>query len=95
MFAGLRVAYCNFRHGDESLRTINTFLWASLLYFSFRFIFIYGALSSDMLMLASTIGFSIALNGGVCRPAPRPVQAQQPMVHPARLLPRARPAFRR
>jgi hypothetical protein len=44
---------------------------------------------------ASTIGFSIALNGGVCRPAPQPVQAQEPMVHPAKILPRARPAFQR
>ena len=95
MLAGLRVVYCNFRYGDESLRTINIYLLASLLYYSFRFIFLYGALSSDMLFFASTIGLSIALNGGVCRPAPQPVQARQPMVHPAKILPRTRPAFQR
>jgi O-Antigen ligase len=68
MLAGLWVVYRNFRHGDESLRTINTYLWVSLLYASFKFIFLYGALNSDMLAFVGTIGFSIALNGGVCRP---------------------------
>ena len=24
--------YCNFRYGDESLRTINTYLWATYIY---------------------------------------------------------------
>jgi hypothetical protein len=95
MLASLRVMYCNFRYGDGSLRTINTYLWASYLFLLFRFIFIYGGLSGDMLLFASTIGFSIALNGGVCRPAPQPVQARQPRVHLAKILPRARPAFQR
>ena len=95
MLAGLRVVYCNYRYGDGSLRIVNTYLWASLLCLSFRFLFIVGALNSDMLMFASTIGFSVALNGGVCRPVPQPVQARQPMVHPAKILPRARPAFQR
>jgi hypothetical protein len=95
ILSGSRVVYCNFRHGDESLRTINTYLWAAYLYVLFRFIFLYGALNSDMLTIVSTIGFSVALNGGVCRPARQPVQARQPMVHPAKILPRARPAFQR
>lgn len=95
IFAGLRVMYDNFRYGDESLRKINTYLWAYYLYFSFAFLFIYGALNSGMLVFVSTIGFSIALNGGVCRPAPQPVKERQPMVHPAKILPRARPAFQR
>ena len=95
MFAGLRVVYCNFRYGDESLRTINTYLWAYYLYRSFEFLFLYGALSSNMGSFCSTIGFSIALNGGVCRPAPQPVQPRQPMVHLAKILPRAHPAFQR
>jgi hypothetical protein len=95
MLAGLRVMYCNFRYGDESLRTINTYLWVYYLYRSFEFLFLYGALSSGMVSFCSTIGFSIALNGGVCRPAPQPVQARQPMVHLAKILPRAHPAFQR
>jgi len=94
MLAGLRVMYCNFRHGDESLRTVNAYLWAYYLYSSFRFLFIYGGLSGDMLVFASTIGFSIALNGGVCRPAPQPVREIGPS-GPAKFPPRPRPAFQR
>jgi len=95
LFAGLRVMHCIYRYGDESLRTVNTFLWAYYLLTAIRFLFIVGGLNSEMITFASTIGFSIALNGGVCRPAPQVIQARQPMVHPARLLPRARPAFQR
>ena len=95
MFAGSRVMYDNFRHGDESLRTINTYLWAYYLFSTLRFMFVFGGLNNDIFVFASTIGFSIALNGGVCRPAPQLVQARQPMVHPAKSLPRARPAFQR
>ena len=95
LFAGLRVMHCNYRYGDESLRTVNTFLWAYYLLTAIRFLFIVGGLNSEMITFASTIGFSIALNGGVCLPAPQVIQARQPMVHPARLLPRARPAFQR
>jgi hypothetical protein len=94
-FAGMRVMYCNYRYGDGSLRTINTFFWATYLYVFFRFLFVYGTMTGDVMSLASIIGFSIALNGGVCRPAPKTVPAQQPMVHPAKILPRARPAFQR
>ena len=93
--AGMRVMYCNFRYGDESLRTVNTFFWANYLYGFLRFLFVYGSMTGDVMFYASTIGFSIALNGGVCRTAPQPVQAQEPMVHPAKILPRARPAFQR
>jgi len=95
IFAGLRVVHCNYRYGDESLRTINTFLWAYYLSLLCRFTFIFGALNSDMIGFAAIIGFSVALNGGVCRPAAQPVQARQPMVHPAKILPRPRPAFQR
>jgi hypothetical protein len=95
MIACSRAMYCNFRYGDESLRTINTYLWASFLFLSFRFLFLYGTMTGDGRVFAMTAGFSIALNGGVCRPVPQPVQARQSMVHPAKILPRARPAFQR
>ncbi len=93
MFAGLRVMYCNYRHGNKSLRTINNYLWAYYLFSSVRFIFLFGALNADMLIFAGTVGFSIALNGGVCRPAPQSVQARRPLAHPGKVLPRVRPAF--
>jgi len=93
--AGLRVMCCNSRYGNGSLRTINIYLLASYVYVFVRFLFIFGALTGDMMALANMLGLSIALNGGVCRPARQTVQAQSPMVHPAKFLPRARPAFQR
>ena len=93
--AGMRVMYCNYRYGDESLRTFNAYFWASCLYYFSRFFFIYGGFNGDMMGFASMIGFSIALNGGVRRPAPRPVPARPPMVYPAKIPPYPRPAFHR
>jgi hypothetical protein len=87
--------YCNYRYGDESLRTINTFMWAFILLFIFQFLFLFGALNSELMPLAATVGFSLALNGGVRRPAPQPVQARPPMVYPAKIPPHPRTAFHR
>jgi hypothetical protein len=95
LIAGAWAMYSNYRYGDESLRTINTFLWVSCVLFIFRFFFIFGGLNSDMMVLAGMIGLSVALNGGVRRPAPQPVQAQPPMVYPAKILPHPRPVFHR
>jgi len=91
LIAGAWAMYSNYRYGDESLRTINTFLWVSCVLFIFRFFFIFGGLNSDMMVLAGMIGLSVALNGGVRRPAPQPVQAQPPMVYPAKILPHPAP----
>lgn len=68
MAASLRVVYCNFRYGDPSLRTINTFLWADLLYLFGSFVFLVGAFSDDMMRFIGPLGLSIAIDGGVCRP---------------------------
>jgi hypothetical protein len=96
VIAGMRVLYCNFRHGAASLRTVNTYFWVLYLYIFLRFLFVYGSFTDDMMFFASTIGFSIALNGGVCRPVTQPVQASQSMAHLAkRIVPRVRPAFQR
>jgi hypothetical protein len=93
--AGLRVMYCNFRYGDPSVRIINTFLFVYFLCYIINFIFMTGGLSSNMEVFASYLGLSVALNGGVGRPAPQSVQARQPMVHLAKIRPRAHPAFQR
>ena len=94
--AGTRVLYCNFRYGDAGLQPANCFLLANFLTRIVLFMTVSGSgLHNDLLPLVGALGLSIALNGGVCRPAPQTVQAQQPMVHPAKILPRARPAFQR
>jgi hypothetical protein len=95
MFAVARVMYCNYRYGDESLRTINTYLWVGCLLFIFRFLFIFGGMDADMMPLSAMVGLSIALNGGVRQPAPQPVQARQPVGYPAKIPPHPRPVFHR
>jgi hypothetical protein len=68
-WAALRVLHQNYRHGDPALRLTNTFLIA---YFVARLAFycvFYGQFDLDFMLFAGTVGLSIALNGGVCRPA--------------------------
>lgn len=94
--AGTRVLYCNFRYGDSKLQPANCFLLANFLTRVMLFMTVSGAgLHSDLLPLAGMLGLSVALNGGVRRPAPQPVQARRPMFRPAGILPRDHPAFQR
>jgi O-antigen ligase len=94
--AGVRALYYNFRYGDARLQPVNCFLMASFLTRIVMFMTVSGAgLHIDLVLFVGVLGLSIALNDGVCRPAPQTVQARQPMVHPAKILPRARPAFQR
>jgi hypothetical protein len=94
--AGVRALYCNCRYGDPNLQPVNCFLLASFLTRIVMFMTVSGAgLHVDLPVFVGMLGLSIALNGGVCGPAPQTVPAQQPMVHPAKILPRARPAFQR
>jgi len=96
VFAGLRVTYLNFRYGDPALRTVNALLF--ILFFTQA-----GSYLSCMggMQIALEIGFflgylglSIALNNGVCRPAPQPAQADRPFP-PAEPYSRLRPDFQR
>jgi O-antigen ligase len=68
MAASLRVMYCNFRYGDPSLRTINTLLWAYLLFQFVSFVFLGGAFADGMMRFIGPLGLSIAINDGVCHP---------------------------
>jgi hypothetical protein len=77
MAASLRVMYCNFRYGDPSLRTINTFLWVDLLYLFGSFVFLGGAFADGMMRFIGPLGLSIAINGGVCHPSATTVSGSQ------------------
>lgn len=92
--AGFPVMYRNFRYGDPALRTINTFMWVHYFYACFAFLILGGVLDLSMKMFAGDLGLSIALNGGVCRPAPQPAREKQArdLVKP---FPRPRPALQR
>ena len=73
--AGIWVLYRNYRHGDPALQTVNLFLLVAFTSRVIFFLLIFGALDSDMLYFAGWLGLSIALNNGVCRPAPEPARA--------------------
>jgi len=95
--AGLRALYCNFRYGDPALQTINLFLFVNFLVTIVIFVAVFGAITSDIAKFAGSLGLSIALNGGVCRPVPQPVPAKETFFRPQGVLPgsRPRPAFPR
>jgi O-antigen ligase len=90
--AALWVMVANYRFSNPALQTVNTLLLA--LFIKTALMFFGGSLNSDMVILASLVGFSVSLNGGVRQPAPQPVLASKP-TSPARLFPRQHPAFQR
>jgi hypothetical protein len=81
--AGLRVLYRNFKYGDPALRTINAFLLAWYVQHYLMFFFIFGGFEVDIGLFARTVGFSVALNGGLCGPVPKSAFAPQLQPLPA------------
>ncbi len=79
--AGIQVLYTNYRHGDPTLKTINSLLLAAFVTRIIMFFFVGGDLSSDMMMLCGLLGLNVSFNGGVARrvhatrPAPEPPPA--------------------
>ena len=84
MGACLWVYIRNYRHGPPELRTVNTFFLASGIYGILSFIFIYGAYQNDVGNFARSVGFCIALNGGVLGPKPKTVSnpCLNPLINP-------------
>jgi hypothetical protein len=73
MAVAVFVAYRNYRYGDLELKPFNAFFLANIIWSIVGFFFIFGAYQDSTGGLAKSIGFSLALNWGICRPAPRPV----------------------
>ena len=69
LFAGFRVLYLNYRHGDEQLRRINSVLLSYYLAYAVSFFFIFGAFNSELYVFLGVVGFSVCLNRGVMRKA--------------------------
>ena len=85
--AGLRAMLRNFRFGDPSLRIINAFLLTQFITHILLFWFVAGCMYSDAVIFASLLGFSVSLNGGICRataPTAQPVQTAAPTPVPRR-----------
>ena len=68
----LFVAYRNYRYGDPELQTYNNFSLAATIWGVFAFFFIFGTFDGAVSDGAKGLGFSLALNWGVCRPPPKP-----------------------
>lgn len=67
LWAGFRVLRYNFRNGSAGLKILNTFLLSSFIVRAMFFFVVYGAISSDILAFVGLVGFSVAINNGVCR----------------------------
>ena len=63
-FVGL---YRNYRYGPAELKTANTLLFAYFIAQVLFFFFVYGTFTGGLFMFTGAVGFSICINGGVCR----------------------------
>lgn len=84
--AGLRALVRNYRYGDPSVRTINTFMLTAYFVQMVMFWFVFGSMYAETIIFVSFIGFSVAINGGVAH-----VKVEAPKMLPLRS--RERPAL--
>lgn len=61
--AGVKLLYHYHRHGNPALQTINTFLLTAFVAKIVFFLFVFGALVSDLCTFAGILGFAVSLNG--------------------------------
>jgi hypothetical protein len=73
MAVSLFVCYRNYKYGDAELKTFNNFFLANILWAVLGFFFVFGAYQGAVGDLAKVLGFSLAMNWGICRPPPKPV----------------------
>jgi hypothetical protein len=69
IWAAIGVLRKNRRYGDPALQMINTLLLATFIARLFMFLFVVGGFYGDMLFFGGIVGLSVAINGGVARPA--------------------------
>jgi hypothetical protein len=74
--ASLFVVVRNYRYGDEDMKMVNRFWLVMTINGIFGFFFLFGAYCDSIGLIAKITGFSIALNGGLCRPQRAIVPAQ-------------------
>jgi len=86
LYAGSKVLYSNYRYGDARMRRVNTTLLAYYLTQVVFFFFVFGAFNGQLSVFLGILGFSVSLNGGVCR---RPVVRRQTVFAPSLAAPLA------
>jgi hypothetical protein len=101
MATGLWVVYCNWKHGDPALQSINLMLFVLSLYEFLTFASCISGLpfTGGVGFWAGNVGLSLALNHGVCRsksqvPGSSPDQIK-PSLGLTKPFPRPRPVFQR
>jgi hypothetical protein len=80
MVAGLHILWRNYKYGDPALKPVNTLLLAMHLEHIVHFFLIFGAFDGDVAYFARVVGFSVALNWGVCRKKAKAVT--NPLIKP-------------
>jgi hypothetical protein len=73
MGAALYVLYQNYKYGDPDLMAFNAFTLAGAVTAVIFFFFVVGGFASDIGNIAKTVGFSLAMNGGLARRPARPI----------------------
>ena len=74
LYAAFKVLLNNYHFGDPAMRTVNIFLLSYFVARLFYFLFIFGAFHGELAIFVGVVGLSVSLNGGVCKPAPAPVE---------------------
>jgi len=77
LFATGRALYNNWRYGDAEISHANAFLLA--LFFARLTLFwtVFGGFYGDLAHFAGLVGFSLSLNGGICKPKVAPTVIHQ------------------
>jgi hypothetical protein len=78
--AGVKVLYWNYRFGDARLSQVNLTMLSYFLTQCIFFFFVFGAISSQLAVFLGILGFSVSLNGGVCR---KPALARPSLAGPS------------
>ena len=73
VLACIRALIRNLKYGDPDVRNINTFLLSYFVGFFIYFVLFFGAIEVHLWIFVSTVGLSLAVNGGVKAPVTQPV----------------------
>jgi hypothetical protein len=76
LVVSIRALYLNYRYGSEEMRILNRFLLAFFIGRTIFFLIAFGSVYSEFYLFTGILGFSVALNNGICR---RPVLAPRPV----------------
>lgn len=92
---GIRSLYLNYQYGAPEFRRINSFLLAYFIARVILFHAVVGQFDKHFMEFAGILGFSVALNNGIRKPAPAKDSTEQAAAHGPFSRPRLIPSFSR